>query len=201
MRWRALALIILVGIATWQWATSRPLERRPGEIAPDEPLQVLIDDDDATPIDVDGFRLTPRARFTATVRILSTERYRVDPLAPIAPFDLAVGWGPMSDTALIDQLTISQGARFYTWSAHEMPASRATISEHSANWHIVPANDAVLRRLEELRPGEVVRIDGVLIDIDGEDGGRARTSLRRDDTGAGACEIIRVESIELATAG
>ena len=70
--------------------------------------------------------------------------------------------------------------------------------------HIAPANGTTRVWFEvTLRDGlgypvagEVVRLGRRLVDVAGPDGGGARTSLRRDDTGAGACEIILVDSLE-----
>jgi hypothetical protein len=193
--WKAWLLPIAAVIAGVQWASSRPLERRPGVIAPDEPLQVELEAGAAIDAGHD-YRLTPRAQFSATVRVLARERYFIDALAPVAPVDLAVGWGRMSDSAVIDALEISQSARFYHWRADALPIPRKEVETHSANWHMVPANTGIARKLRRLRAGEVVRLGGRLVDVAGPDGGGARTSLRRDDTGAGACEIILVDSLE-----
>lgn len=182
-------------LAVLQWGSTRPIERRPGIIAPQEPVQLPIES--ASALDVGhGFQLTPRARFAATVRVLGRERYYIDPMAPIAPVDLAVGWGPMSDTAVLQALQISQSGRFFYWRASELPLPSKVIETHAANWHIVPANAAVYRRLRKLRPGALIRLSGELVDVAGPDGGSARTSLRRDDTGAGACEIIYTDALE-----
>lgn len=192
--WRGWAFVALVVLALYQWESNRPLERRPGVLAPDDPVQIALTD--STVVDAGhGYRLTPRARFSATVRVLSRERYYIDPLAPIAPVDLAVGWGAMSDSAILAAFDISQSNRFYYWHSDDMPLPRGEVESHSANWHIVPASAAVARELRRVRPGEVVQIDGSLVDVDGPDGGSARTSLTRQDTGAGACEIILADSL------
>jgi hypothetical protein len=162
-----------------------------------EPEQRPLDADAAaTPLRRGDFTATPRARLRAEVRILSRERYRLDPLAGAAPIDLAVGWGPMSDSAVIDALDISQSARFYTWRYDGSPPLPVdVISIHSANWHVVPANHEVERQLGRLRTGDVIEVEGLLVDLDRDDGGRARTSLTRTDTGAGACEILWAERL------
>lgn len=193
--WKAMLLCAAAAIAGLQWASSRPLERRPGIIAPDDPVQVELEASGAIDAGHD-YRLTPRAGFSATVRVLARERYYIDRLAPVAPVDLAVGWGPMSDSAVIDALDISQSARFYYWRGDALPIPRKDIETHSANWHMVPASTAIGRALRRLRAGEVIRVSGRLVDVEDPDGGGARTSLRRDDTGAGACEIILVDSLE-----
>ncbi|MGD9598738.1 MAG: hypothetical protein AB7G76_00350 [Steroidobacteraceae bacterium] len=192
--WRSWAFATLVLLALYQWEANRPLERRPGVLAPDDPVQTALDGS-AVADAGHGYRLTPRARFSATVRVLARERYYIDPLAPIAPVDLAVGWGPMSDSAILAAFDISQSNRFYYWHADDLPLPRGAVESHSANWHIVPASAAVARALKRLRPGEVVRIDGSLVDVEGPDGGSARTSLTREDTGAGACEIILADTL------
>ncbi|MGE0582635.1 MAG: hypothetical protein AB7P31_10970 [Steroidobacteraceae bacterium] len=194
---RGLLATCAVLLAGYQWVQSRPIERRPGVLAPDAPVQAALEA--AEPVDAGhGYRLIPRARFSAAVRVLGRERYYIDPLAPVAPVDLAVGWGAMSDSAVLAAFEISQSNRFYYWHADEMPLPRSDIESHSANWHIVPASAEVDRALRRVRVGEVVRIEGELVDVQGPDGGSARTSLRRDDTGAGACEIILAQSLAIS---
>ncbi len=201
--WKGRFLAAVVLFAGYQWLQARPIERRPGVLAPGNPSQAALDADGPAgaiePLDAGhDYRLTPRARFSATVRVLARERYYIDALAPVAPVDLAVGWGPMSDSAILAAFDISQSNRFYYWHADEMPLPRGEIESHSANWHIVPASAEVARTLRRVRVGEVVRITGELVDVEGPDGGSARTSLRRDDTGAGACEIILVQSLAIS---
>src|SRR5258706_126188 len=67
----------------------------------------------------------------------------------------------------------------------------------SVVWYVPlpPANGAVARALDGVRTGAVVTLRGWLIDVDAADGWRWRTSRTREDTGAGACEIIWVESV------
>lgn len=189
-------LFVALGWSAWHWFETRPQHWPPGVVAPGEPLQRELDADDAAPRRRASFTATPRAHLVAEVRVLSKEGYRLDPLAPAVPFDLAVGWGPMSDSAVIAQLDISQSARFYTWR-HDgaPPLPDREINRHSANWHLVPGNAGVERELARVRVGDIVVLEGLLVDLKRDDGGFARTSLRRDDSGAGACEIIWVERL------
>jgi hypothetical protein len=160
----------------------------------DEPRQENLEG--AAPIPRSDFELLPRARFDAEVRILSHERYRSGDLADISPLDLAVGWGPMSDSAVLDQLDISQSNRFYYWHFDdEPPIPQREIITHSSNWHIVPADDAVWEELSRVRAGDIVNLSGLLVDIRNSKGQVMRTSLRRTDTGAGACEVLLVETV------
>jgi hypothetical protein len=191
-----LVLGTLALIAAWQYISARPLDWRPGTLVADDPHQMELEG--AEPFDFKEVRVTPRAGFDAEVRVLGRERYWLGALADVAPLDIAVGWGPMSDSAVLSDLSISQSGRFYFWHYdEEPPIPRELIESHSANWHLVPASNRVWRALRSLRVGSVVRLEGKLIDIETADHAAIKTSLRRDDTGAGACEVIYVESVSV----
>ena len=177
--------------AIYRLYSNRDIEHAPGILAASDPVQRNLDS--AAAVERDGFLLRPRAEFSATVRILRREDYSLGPLAKLVPTDFAVGWGPMSDSAVLADVEISQGNRFYYWRTEHWPSPRDEIEEHSANWHLIPENDAVSSVLGRLRAGSVVELRGRLVDIDGSEAGM-RTSLSRDDTGAGACEILLAES-------
>ena len=114
----------------------------------------------------------------------------------LSPIDLALGWGAMSDQAVLDRITITQGSRWY-FTRYDLPApiSDQGIINNSSNMHMVPANPWVLKKLKDVRRGNLVRLKGFLVDIDSDSGFRWRTSLRRDDTGNGSCELFYVEDI------
>jgi hypothetical protein len=183
------AALAVVGI--YRWYTTRNIDRAPGVLAAADPAQAPIDS--AAVIERDGFKLLPRAEFRAAVRVLHREEYTRDGLARLVSTDFAVGWGPMSDSAVLAGIEISQGNRFYFWRTETWPLSRQEIEEHSANWHVIPENDAVRGVLSKLRVGSLVELRGRLVDIEGPDSSQ-RTSLTRSDTGAGACEILLAAS-------
>jgi hypothetical protein len=179
-------------LAAWQIVSSRPIHRDPGEIAAEDPLQ--SDLDEPWTLSRDDFQVVGQARFSAEVRVLARERYRLGALADVSPLDIAVGWGPMSDSKVLADIDITQSGRFYFWHYDdEPPIPREDIEQHSANWHLVPANSGIWNKLSGLRVGDVVKLDGMLVNLENPEAGTMTTSLRRDDTGAGACEIIYVE--------
>jgi hypothetical protein len=196
MRSVGIILIVAVGFAGYHYVTTRPVERTAGVLVAKDPDQ--SDPESADPIADGDFVLQPRARFTADARVLSRERYHMGKLADIAPLDIAVGWGAMSDSAVLAGLDISQGNRFYYWHYDdEPPVPTDVIQTHSANWHLLPASDAIWKSLRRVRVGDVVHLEGRLVDIEGPETGVIRTSLARDDTGPGACEIIYVEAVSI----
>ena len=67
--------------------------------------------------------------------------------------------------------------------------------------HMVPADAYVRRQLDKIRPGDIVQAEGMLIDIDHPSGFRWRTSLTREDTGGGSCEIFYLERLMIEERG
>ncbi|MBI1751979.1 MAG: hypothetical protein HY014_06000 [Acidobacteria bacterium] len=184
---------LLLGLWWWQ---GRPLSHAPGVLAPEEPVQ--SDLETRTPWTFKGHRITPLAQFGIRARVLSIERYRFDRASELSPVDFALGWGAMSDSHVLEAFTIQQRDRWYFWSAGHLPISASEVSAHSANMHMIPATDAVRKRLFSIRVGQVIALRGQLVRVDGTDGWHWVSSLSRTDTGDGSCEVIWVDSVNVA---
>jgi hypothetical protein len=201
MGWRSIAIVVVIMAALsqgWRQWEQRAVHPPEGILAPDDPAQTNLNS--ARPIMLGRWMLTPRAEYEITARVLSREDYRWDPMAELAPVDLALGWGPMSDSRVLRSMEISQGARFYSWRpiTREMPIESADVTRHSANTHVIPASPLIRSKLARLRSeGQVVRLSGLLVDGVRDDGAKVRTSLTRRDSGAGACEVLLVQQIEI----
>jgi len=148
------------------------------------------------PFRLEDANLQPLAGFSVEARVLSREDYGFGREADYSPTDLALGWGRMGDEAVLDRLDISQSSRWYhyRWSG-DPPIPPVEIIQSSANMHMIPSDRTVASALREVRPGQRVRIDGWLVQVDANDGWHWRSSLTRDDTGDGACEVVYVCSI------
>jgi hypothetical protein len=198
---RFIVALLLVACAwgAWHWwSAEREVARPPGVVAGDEPVQ----QDVAQPrrIAMGEYVLETRARFEIRARVLRRENYRIDGGAALAPVDLAVGWGPLSDSAILDQLEFSQMGRFFYWKprdATRFPLRPSVLVSSAAQLHLIPADDALAARARRLRPGEIVTIRGFLVDASGPRGFAWKTSQSRNDTGDGACEIVYVESLRV----
>ena len=77
------------------------------------------------------------------------------------------------------------------------PIPQRELDRSIANLHVLPADEFVLRRIEALRPGERVRGSGLLVAAKRADGWHWTSSLTREDTGNGACELIYLTAIEV----
>jgi len=183
---------LLFGLYFW---SGREISRPEGVLVPEQPVQQEIHG--SLFREKNGYRIALLANFDIKARVIAAERYRFDRGAALSPVDLALGWGPMSDSNVLAQISVSQGWRAYSWWTKSFPVSRNVIETHSANMHMIPANDDIERRLKSVRAGNLVHIKGFLVEVSGTDGFRWKSSLTRNDTGTGACELVWVESLEI----
>lgn len=151
------------------------------------------------PFNFKGYEIRPMADFTLKARILSYKYYSSDKEAELSPVDLALGWGPMSQSKVLDKIDISQRNRWYFWSTENFPIPRNEIEINSANMHIIPGNEDISKRLENVKRGQIVELKGHLVECI-QDGWRWKSSLTRNDTGGGACEVLFVEALQISEA-
>ena len=168
-----------------------------GVRAPAVPLQTALSK--YTPaLSFPQYNITPQATFELEAKILGKKQYWFGRDAELATYDLALGWGSMSDEAVLKDIKIRQSGRWYYWQGSKnmsIPMGEASIS--SANMHMIPANKAVKKMLARAKPGQIIQLKGYLVNVDANDGWRWRTSLTRSDTGNGACEIVYVEQFRI----
>ena len=192
-----LIAIAIVLFAAWQLINrERQIEQGPGIKAPNIPVQQANSPVPVTPFK--DYYLSEFASFTLTAKVLDKENYYFDSGADLSPTDLALGWGRMSDESILEHIDISQRGRFYYWRVDSFPIPRQEIETHSANMHIIPANDYVAGVLKDINPGNIIELEGSLVDIVSTDGSFYWNSSRtRNDTGGGACEVIYVTGLRI----
>ncbi len=159
------------------------------------PLQSQVPRD-LQPFRLQAAALTPLAGFRIDARVLGRKDYGSGRESELSPTDLALGWGRMREDAVLDRLDISQSGRWYRYrwqGAPPIPSDE--IVRSSANMHFIPADAIAARELAAVREGDRVRVEGWLVQAVAPDGWTWRSSLTRDDSGDGACELIYVCSM------
>jgi hypothetical protein len=196
MRWLKIISLFFLVFISYRYFTHRAVHHPDGVITVvNDPEQTSTSDSEFT--FKDQYIIKPLKDFTIVARVLSTEHYEFDTGAKLAPVDLALGWGPMSETSVIQQLNISQGGRFYRYE-YRLPAPIPPndIVTHSANMHMIPSNSLIERELKSVRVGQIVQLTGNLVEVEQiKDHWIWRSSLTRNDSGNGACELIFVKSL------
>ena len=143
------------------------------------------------------YQVEPLAQYDVTARVLSTRSYSQKRESDVSPIDFALGWGPMADRGLLENLNVSQRDRWYFVRWRNAPVKAEEVIANSANTHLLPANPEVAAQLKAVQPGDIVRLQGYLVEVSAEDGWTWTSSTTRTDTGDGSCEVLWVESVEV----
>jgi hypothetical protein len=122
--------------------------------------------------------------------------------ATFTPFDLALAWGKLG-VPLVDRwIEWRQADRWYFYHFYQAPLGEPSpadyVRDHSANVHVIPATPEVEEAVRQLKPDDIVFLEGMLVDVEAivaEQALSFPTSLSRTDTGANSCEIFYVERI------
>ena len=146
----------------------------------------------------DQFTIENLSAFEGEFRVLSREDYSMGCEAEVSPVDFALGWGRMAEPQIYKQLSIRQSNRWYYWRYENTPPIDVReIETHSANMHMIPANKEIAKQLSKVQKDDLIYLKGHLVEVRAQDGWIWRSSLTREDTGNGACELFLIEDIRI----
>jgi len=183
MRW-PLKLIFMCLIAFWLWGIFDPFRFAKQAIISQDPKETEI----AVPafsfrsygMFSRTFLIEPKTTYDITGRVLHKQQYFThDFFGDILPYDFALGWKGMSDLNIIrpymsfDHHGVQAIGRYYTFKYHwkgappppEYITAMADTSIKSNN-HLIPATSEIFRKLWAVNTGDIVRLEGYLVDIE-----------------------------------
>lgn len=148
--------------------------------------------------------LVPVARYRIAAVVASKLKYDDGWGAEVMPFDLALVWGRLTDPEVAKHLVIKHDNTRLAWfrfRGDSPPVSLQYVLSHGSNNHVIPANGNLFRALDrDLRVRDRVVLEGYLVNGEGLSEGRTirlKTSLSRDDSDRGACEVFYVTSLRV----
>jgi hypothetical protein len=194
MSLRTVLTFALLLLGLWFYDAMRPVSQPPGVLAPNAP-QVEPVTGKPPVFEHNEHVLTALAHFSAHARILSLDRYG-DRAAQVAPLDMALGWGPLSDSATLAGIDVAQHERGVLYQSFDPKLPDAQAGAFLLNLHVVAADPELQKRLRELRSGNVVRLKGWLVEAVGGDGWRWRGKPRADDP-AMPGTVLWLEALEV----
>jgi hypothetical protein len=141
-----------------------------------------------------GYTIKALADYRIRARVLMIDRYFLGREADLSPLDFSVGWRRMSDQQVLEKLSFYRQRRAYAYRPKESgwPIPAEEVNSHSANMHLIPADDEVLHGLRSVSEGDIIELRGYLVEVTAPDGWHWRSSLSRTDSGDGACELMWV---------
>jgi hypothetical protein len=137
--------------------------------------------------------------------VLARRNYDVGEFASLSPTDLALGWGPLSDPRVVDQLNFPQYKSFS--SRFVVPELKRGSELSQRSWddlnamftalthvHTIPGDPSIRKALAGIRPGQVIRFKATLVDAVGPSGFHYASSLALGDRN---CEVAWIDELEL----
>lgn len=190
-----IGVLALLIVAWWLWPDGRRYP--PGVLISSDPKIEMMEGQSSFPYKSKdkAYDLTPRARYTLKARVLSINTDYGDSL--IGPIDLTVGWGPMSDQAVLDRLKIWQDntRHWFVKPRGDWPIAADEVGRHAVNTHLIPASPQVEKTLASLGKGDLVDLEGALVDVTTKEGFRWNTSVDSFGFGDHSCKIVWVERV------
>lgn len=168
-----------------------------------DPIQEMLTEEKS--IHWGEYVIKPKARYRISGMILSRQSYQETKVAPLSSLDLAIGWRFMSNPAFLKHMSFKQSGRFLYWDMLSSPQpsqlhSWNEINMNASNNHIIAADPSLNFKLEYLKPGDVVQLDGYLVKVVSSynpDFVVWNSSETRADEGKGACEVFYVKSVKM----
>ncbi len=148
--------------------------------------------------------LVPVARYRIAAVVASKRKYTEGWGAAVMPFDLALVWGRLTDPDIAKRLQIKHDNTRLAWfriKGDDAPVSFEYAMSHGSNNHLIPATGNLFRAIDrDVGVKDRVEIEGYLVNGEGLVEGQAirlKTSLTREDSDRGACEILYVTSLRI----
>jgi hypothetical protein len=147
--------------------------------------------------------LTPVADYRISAVVVGKKAYNGGWESQISPLDLAMVWGKLAEAPYDKYIEYWQNSRWYFFRYKEgSPFDHSYAVTHSGNHHTIPANYNVRKALESIRKNDKVTLEGYLVNVKGTYRGKPvfwNTSLSRNDTGIGSCELFYVFKVRIDT--
>jgi len=204
-----LSVVLVVAVLFWvagAWLSGRPPAR--ADMVPEiEPAPVQ------TPIEAASFSFDYKSRTydvqpVADYELVGLVMSRNNPRSVADAYhdsdsvdtrDWCVIWGPNLDIPL-HRVSIKNSS----WTCWvQWPRGVDFHVDALSNNHLITDSDAIRAQIERVRPGDQVRVHGMLVNYAPADkpAWKRNTSTVRTDDGGGACEVLFVEQIEVLRQG
>jgi hypothetical protein len=171
-----------------------------------EPVQIKFTSNEPAVLKIEGdseFTISPVAEYKVAAVVAGKKRYHDGWRADVAPVDLAIVWGKLAGSEYDKYISYSQHDRWYFYELEDGKHFNGSfVISHSANNHIIPANENIFKAIKTIDEKEKIFLEGFLVNVKGRHKGGNflwNSSLKRTDTGDGSCEVFYVKRLRIGT--
>jgi len=139
------------------------------------------------------------AEYEITAVVKGRKNYTSDASASVSPVDLALAWGNLNQRAIDDTIDYTQSGRWYYYRlSPNAPVSVYDVQIQSANTHLIPKDEDILKQIKKIDKHDLIRLEGYLVSVTFDPQlPEWSSSLTRTDSGNRACEILYVTEVEI----
>ncbi len=161
LRFILLGIVAFSGFYIW---SVFPINHGPGELSQNKPkLERLTWE---KPFQFRDATIVPLRKISGEVRVLEKKRYFFDNKREYSPIDVLIGWKALSDERNLDHIHFSLSDRYFEYEFTRPPLPVNEMLSQIDLWHLVPSNEEIDNQIKRLRKGNVISIEGYLIDIE-----------------------------------
>lgn len=111
--------------------------------------------------------------------------------------DVCVVWSDTAQSPFLNQIDFWNGQFTCNVRTSSNEAWQSFNMNQLSNNHLISADPYIRKKITDINIGDQIVIKGWLSEYGNDQGAIRGTSIRRDDTGNGACETIYVEQFEV----
>jgi len=203
--WKVVTALIVGLWAGYNFLYMRPFHGRAGTAIDltAEPVQNKLEEQETVEFQRGNKKYIAVLKFNYSIqgRVIMASTYSVFYHSDLLVVDVGLGWGKKLDW-MLDNLDFDQGGRWLFWQTRKSISAgeKQYIESHLSNNHLIPAGFDwnMEKALRWIKQGDDIKIQGYLVTLKTRDGKVIiRSSTTRTDTGAGACEVIWVEKLQI----
>lgn len=187
-------LILVIFVSYFLW-NQRPVKHGFGITAPEQPVLVKVNRHAG--IDIEHYTLKPTWEIETTARVLSQKRYWFDEKTHLSPIDFVLGWGQLSDERILSQIKTPIHGREFDLNVIRPPLTLDEIRQHLLFMHAVPSSESVSEQLKNIRPGNIITIQGYIVDINDRSDLIWKSSFTDRNSRLDGNQIVYIDQIEV----
>ncbi len=192
-----IALLIWI---VWIVFPEKTISHEPGILVTEEPKRTEIRQLPPFPYKK-KYNITLLQGYEVKARLLHKKNYLfLDSAVDLAPIDMVLGWGIMSDSEVLDHMSFSIMNRYYrAYLDDDAHFDWSQIEPYLDNNHLIPATGAVETALKSARVGDLIHLKGFLVDVSKPNGYRWSSSTSNGSVGETVmtCKLIYVIQFDI----
>ena len=158
-----------------------------------EPIQVDLEKTKIIKRNFENVYLDVVATYEISGRVTNTHKYNsLNTITQTSPLDVTITWGKTATNKT------NKNVKYYSIGDRHVYNKILDLEGYNnnemSNNHLIPESNKIKEELNMIKIGDYIKLEGMLVNIKTKNSSMS-TSVYRDDTGSGACEVMYVTKV------